>query len=352
MIYCTDFLIQMNTDGIIGHTKQIDGLRLLLENGKIPQTMLFSGISGIGKRKIALRVLASFFCSSNNAPCLTCRTCRQISGGSYPDLLQLNPDEKGHIPVGSPEKREEGSVRWLIDRLSKKSVSEKFGVIVNCIENVSLSGQTALLKTIEEPPHNAKIILLTANKSLILPTIISRCTEISFLPLSEAEVEYIIKNINVDPEEPELISKISGGSAELALFLSEKERFNELIELCRDISDHINNNSYLKLDLSLLQKNAGIENAVTMILNIYRIIFISKIYGYDLKGVLNEIVIDNNVKLKKVIKIFLAVRKGFANNLNIRNSLKGLLYSIDSIDEIGLPSPDFRFVRQKELLII
>ena len=172
----------MNTAGIIGHSRQIKILEVLRRNDDIPQTILFSGKSGIGKKLVARRLLASLFCEAGDPPCLKCPSCLQAAGGTFPDIIELGPDEKGSIPIGDADRSEPGSVRWLIDRLSKKSISGTYGVLIDGAESISAAGQNALLKTIEEPQAGAHIIIITANRSLILPTILSRCMNLPFYP--------------------------------------------------------------------------------------------------------------------------------------------------------------------------
>ena len=94
----------MNFKGIIGHKKQLKRLELLYKNMATPQAILFSGISGIGKRAIALRYIKGLFCKSENPPCRACPSCIQIIKGSYPDMIELTPNEKGIIPIGDQKK--------------------------------------------------------------------------------------------------------------------------------------------------------------------------------------------------------------------------------------------------------
>ena len=122
----------MNTAGIIGHERQLRVLSLLVKNKNTPHSMLFSGKSGIGKRLIARRFLAALFCTAGNPPCGSCPSCLQAGrAATHPDIIELAPDEKGSITIGDVDRSEPGTVRWLISRLSKKSVSGKYGVLID-----------------------------------------------------------------------------------------------------------------------------------------------------------------------------------------------------------------------------
>jgi len=323
----------MNTEGIIGHERQIAILGAIAASGTIPQTMVFSGVSGIGKKIIAKRFLGSLFCKESNPPCLKCGACAQVSAGTHPDLIELAGDGSGRISIGSQAKREEGSVRWLIDRLSRKSVSGRMGVIIDGAEGISTEGQNALLKTIEEPQHGAHIIIITSNGNLLLPTIMSRCTEIKFRPLPPSSVEKILGAPCAD-----FIPLISGGSPETAIMLSDGENSSGVLQLCGGISASVRNGSPLIIDINPLMKKIGADKLLAVMINIYREILVSRLGGGVVPEALKEADVPDEDDLKKIIKILLAVRRGLSNNQNVKYSLKALVYSIGSIGRTGVPS--------------
>jgi hypothetical protein len=330
----------MNTVGIIGHTRQLKFLELLRRNETIPHTMLFSGKSGIGKRLVARRFIMSLFCAEAAPPCLRCSTCLQAMNTTFPDIIELHPDEKGSIPIGSANRTEPGTVRWLIDRLSKKSITGIYGVIINGAETISIGGQNALLKTIEEPQAGAHIIIITENKSLILPTILSRSMELAFNPLEATEVKQVIINAGAGEADPDLISELSGGSVETALLLCKENTLSGIAGICHEITSYLLRNHSLRLDLAALQKKIGMDQLLSILLNAYQSILSSSISGAPLHPFLADFSISDRKKIMKLIKILLALRKGLANNLNIRSALKGMLYSIEEINDFGLTKLD------------
>ena len=301
----------------------------------VPHTLLFSGPPGVGKKLAARRFLNSLFCPGENPPCLKCAACLQIAGGVHPDIIELLPDDKGRIPIGSQDREEPGSVRWLIDRLSKRSISGICGVIIDGIESISIAGQNALLKTIEEPQPGTHIVLLASNKSQILPTILSRSSEISFQPLLEHEVEELLCRLL--PGHDRLIAEISGGSIELALILAESETMPMIMELCKSITRHIARGIPFDYDVTRFQKSIGYESLLDILISIYRTILLSSLYRRDVDVKLHDITMSDEKKIAKLLKIFLALKKGLIQNLNIKISLKGMLYAIDSMNEIGIP---------------
>ncbi len=331
----------MNTNGIIGHTHQLKLLDHLLSSGKIPQTMLFSGMKGIGKRLVAKRFLAALFCGAGDPPCLSCPSCLQAAGGTHPDIIEMGPDEKGAIPIGEADGSETGSVRWLIDRLSKKSISGTYGIIIDGAESMSIPGQNALLKTIEEPQAGARIILVTEGRSLILPTILSRSMYVPFSPLSPDEVmEYLSSRETAVQEDPALVAQLSGGSIEAALLLGDEESLRGIAGICGEIASYLASGESLELDMAPLQKKFGADLLLSIMVHIFRTILLSSILGTPLHPFLGDLGVDDRERTVKIIKILLALRKGLPNNLNVRNALKGMLYSIDGMKGFGLPKLD------------
>ena len=329
----------MNTSGIIGHKRQLDILNLLIWNKTIPHTMLFAGTDGIGKKLIARRFLSSLFCTDKEPPCLRCPSCLQAAGGTFPDIIELAPNEKGTIPIGDADAGEEGSVRWLIDRLSKRSLTGRYGVLIDAAESISIPGQNALLKTIEEPQAGAHIIIIASNKSLILPTIQSRSMELPFSPLGCDEVKEVLTR-GPGSIDPDLIAALAGGSVGIALLLSQGSMLENIAGICREITLHLTSGAALHLDFSAIQKKVGMDHLLVVLINMYRTILLSSIKNIPLHSYLSGLHIADRQKLTKLIKILLALKKGLANNLNIRNALKGMLYAIDAYDGFGLPKLD------------
>ena len=327
----------MNAKNFIGHKQQLASLESMAQNEKIPHAILFSGISGIGKNIAAQLFINSIFCQKEPLPCLKCSQCLQIRGNSHPDFIELKPNERNVIPIGNPQKKEIGSVRWLIDCLMKKSITGKFGVIIDGVDRISIEGQNALLKTIEEPQVGTYIVLISSNKSNILPTILSRSAELSFYPLSVNAVEKIIFTKYSDKtDNARFIAEISGGSMEIALILLKEDYYNLIFDICSEISNFINHDEILEFKINKLQTEIGTDNLINILVNIYRYIYMAVIHGIKKEKYNQELLkifIDDQFKLHKLIKILLVLRKGMANNLNLSNSLKAMLYSIDNVDE-------------------
>jgi hypothetical protein len=333
----------MNFSGITGHNRELKYLLSLKEGGKLPHAFLFTGQRGIGKRLIAERFLSSFFCKESESPCGICNTCKQISAGTFPDFIILEKDDKGKIPVGSRDRLLPGSVRWLIEKLSKAPVSGNYCVIIDGLDGISEAGQNALLKTIEEPYSRAYIILIAESRTGVLPTIISRCTEITFQPLKTDYVMQIVREkINISSD-TRFFTEISGGSVDVALKLHEENTFYEIKKFCQSISGYItigNTGLFRYTDMKNFSDN---DFLLTVLINYYS--YMLRVSFYDGKKNFPEEVVLNRDDAMKVIRILLALKKGLKNNLNIKNIIKGFMYSMKEMDTSGFPEPDFSWLK-------
>lgn len=314
-------------------------LSVLARNGQLPHSLLFTGPSGIGKFLVAEIFAKMILCQSENKPCDRCSVCTQISTRSYPDFILLQSDEKNKIPIGSED--EPNSVRWLIDKLSRKAIHGRYVAIIDGITSISEAGQNALLKTIEEPSSGSIIILIADNKSGILPTIISRCIEITFKPLPYLDVEEIIREKHPARNDYQFLAKISGGSPGKALKLCEGNVLDSIISMAEEISRYINGKNLLLQNISF-PPGSDADFFLTILINLYSLILAGSIKGETLP-LSNEIFIDQE-SAAKVIKILLAVKQGLKNNLNPVNSLKGMIYSLDQIRSVGFVEPYFGWI--------
>ncbi len=319
----------MNTDGIIGHKKQITNLKYLIERDCIPQAILFTGPSGIGKKIIAKRFLNALFCKSKIPPCLSCPVCNQVANGSFPDFIEIIPNEKGIIPIGSEGKLENGSIRWLIDRLSRKSFHGKTGIIIDGVDKITEEGQNALLKTIEEPSLGAYFILISSNRSTLLPTILSRCSEIRFYPLPNNVIKDMLDKKGLPEPDSDFIAKISGGSLEIASILSSGDTMKKILAICSEISSFLRTESIPDIDLEALQKEIGFNQLLDIIISIFRQNLLSLIRKEkSINPYIEDLFIEDTQDILNIIKIFIALKKSKTQNLNIRHTIKGMLYSL------------------------
>lgn len=137
------------------------------------------------RRDFALFLASVFACVSprpDGFPCGECRVCRKLRGGGYEELVELSPVGKARqIPVGDAVNPEPDTLRYFEERLYLTGAAGKKAAIIHDADRLNPQSQNALLKTLEEPPADSVIILLTAAPSALLPTTRSRCQQITLL---------------------------------------------------------------------------------------------------------------------------------------------------------------------------
>ncbi len=204
--------------------------------GRMAHAILFSGPEGIGLEHFAHCLTASLLCESSGSDghaCGTCRSCHLIQGGSHSDLLTIEPEDTGkQIKVDE--------VRKLIDFIHLKSQFGRYKIsVITPADAMNRSAANSLLKTLEEPPEQSLLILLSHKPNLLPITIRSRCQHIRFNPAFDAAtVSWVTSHI---PEEltqddnTEQLLRMAGG-APLAI---ESMLENHSLEYQRNILEDL-----------------------------------------------------------------------------------------------------------------
>lgn len=174
-----------------------------VKENRISSAWLFTGPYGTPKYDAALLLAQSIFCEENNGElaCESCNTCRRVKEGLYSDLSVLDG-------------RETTISKDMVDSLQEKfskTALEKNGqrvyIIRNC-ENATVAAQNSMLKFLEEPGKGITAILITDNVNKLLPTIISRCTVLPFLPAGIAKYENLAVNCGFSKENAFLVAHL------------------------------------------------------------------------------------------------------------------------------------------------
>ena len=168
---------------VVGHVRLIDLLTRSVAGGTLPPSLLFAGPAGIGKRLAALSIAQALNClkPSNGDACGVCAACTRIARGVHPDVLFVSPNENGNIKMEP--------VRDVIDRAQYRPFEgRRRVVIIDGADGLVQHAQNALLKTLEEPNPSSVFILVTSMPDMLLPTVLSRCPQLRFRPLSLEEL--------------------------------------------------------------------------------------------------------------------------------------------------------------------
>ena len=216
--------------GIIGHDNVVEHFRRMLAAGRMASTYLFVGPPGIGKRRFAVELAHALLCTEAKeeslTPCGQCESCRVFAAGSHPDLdvVGLRPD-KADLAISQfvgfdDELKQEG----LCNRIALKPFFGRRRIaIIDDADHFNQSSANALLKTLEEPPPSALLILIATSPSRQLPTIRSRSQVVWFRPLENDVVAQILLDAGVVAER-EFALRVAGmseGSVERAMQLAD-----------------------------------------------------------------------------------------------------------------------------------
>lgn len=203
---------------VYGHYNQLRFLQEAVLQGKLANTYLFHGPSGLGKKFIVNLFIKSLYCQDENSkPCNVCQNCKAISNGTFLDLYKL----------GDKDELSAENVRDFLHSLSlsRFGSSHKIAVIYG-LDTINLFSANALLKTLEEPPANTTIILIADSIVNLPSTVISRCQLLKFMPLSKKDMDLWLENFDFSTDEKETIKNFSFGRPGLALKMMEDKLDN------------------------------------------------------------------------------------------------------------------------------
>jgi DNA polymerase-3 subunit delta' len=204
-----------------GQPAAVEAARALIDAGQ-PHAILIVGPASTGKTTLALDIAAMLLCTAepNRRPCRECRGCRMVESGNHPDLHRLAPDGPGgQIRIGERSNAEAGTVRGLIARLALLPVEggARVAIVVHA-DRMNDDAQSALLKTLEEPPAGVTIILTAEEEEVLLPTVRSRTLRIRLGPVPLRDLEAILADhAAADPPTAARLGRIAAGRPGVAL---------------------------------------------------------------------------------------------------------------------------------------
>ena len=201
---------------VIGHDWAVAFMRRSLAHGRNRHAYLISGSPSLGKMKLALTFAQALNCEAEapaQRPCQVCRACKAISRGGDPDVIVTAAED------GAPLKID--AIREVARLLALKPYSARYRIaILDDFHLAAPLAQDALLKTLEEPPGHAILLLLAASVEHVLPTIRSRAQHLPLRPVSPALIRRRLIEDGHEHEQAELLARLSGGRVGWALSAS------------------------------------------------------------------------------------------------------------------------------------
>ncbi len=222
---------------IIGQEQIKEHLRNALSTGKVSHAYLLNGEKSSGKEFIAKVFAMALQCEKGELePCQECHSCKQALSNNHPDIIRVVHEKPNTISVDDIRKQVNGDVA-----LKPYSSARKVYLITEA-EKMTVQAQNALLKTLEEPPSYAVILLMTSNVNTLLPTILSRCVMLHMKPVPDMLVkEYLCRQLQVPDYKAEVCAAFARGNIGKAKALASSEDFenikSDVLSLLKYIQD-------------------------------------------------------------------------------------------------------------------
>lgn len=209
---------------IIGHKQIIEHLQNAISMDKVSHAYIFNGPDKAGKMLLAKSFATALQCESRSTDgCMVCHSCKQAISGNHPDIIYLQHEKPNTISVDD--------IRTQINNdVAVKPYASPYKVyIIDEAEKMNQQAQNALLKTIEEPPSYAVILLLTTNADSFLPTILSRCITLNLKVVPDQTIrEFLMKEFKVPDYQADICTAFAQGNVGKAIQLAGSAEFNEI----------------------------------------------------------------------------------------------------------------------------
>lgn len=223
---------------IIGQEQIKEHLQSAITSKKISHAYIINGEKSSGKEFIANVFAMALQCENPRGaePCQECHSCKQALSANQPDIIKVQHEKPNTISVDD--------IRTQINNdVAIKPYSSPYKIyIINEAEKMNTQAQNAILKTLEEPPEYAVIILLTANVNALLPTVLSRCVVLNMKPVSDEQMKrYLMEEIRIPDYKAAVCAAFARGNVGKAKALATSEEFdnvkNEAISFLKYVQD-------------------------------------------------------------------------------------------------------------------
>lgn len=221
---------------VVGHKDIINYIRNVVREDKVSHAYILNGERGAGKKMLANLFAATLLCEKGGPdPCNECHSCRQAESGNHPDIIKVTHEKPNSISVD--DIREQVNNTIMI-----KPYQGPYKVyIIPQADMMTPQAQNALLKTIEEPPEYAVIMLLTENADTLLPTINSRCVMLKLRNIKDTLIKkYLMETMQVPDYKADMCTAFAQGNMGRAIMLANSEHFNEIRDEAVQLLKYIN----------------------------------------------------------------------------------------------------------------
>lgn len=224
---------------IVGQEQIKEHLEGAIRLNKVSHAYIINGERSSGKEFIAKTFAMALQCEKRSEqeiePCGECHSCKQALSGNHPDIKFLTHEKPNTISVDDIRSQINNDVA-----IKPYSGSKKI-YIINEGEKMTVQAQNALLKTLEEPPEYAVILILTANANALLPTILSRCVLLNMKPVKDEQVkQFLMETMEIPDYKADICVAFARGNLGKARILAKSEEFDKVKEEAITLLKYIN----------------------------------------------------------------------------------------------------------------
>lgn len=330
---------------LVGNSSAKQTLERLIANGRLPNSLLFTGPDGVGKRQFALEIARITICGSrtdDGEACGDCAHCKRIGEANIPAVTDKNKDDfktvffTNHRDVASVVPYKNFILVDAIRDLEKEANYRPFEAkarffIIDNAEKMNDNAANALLKTLEEPPATSYIFLITSRPDSLLPTIRSRCQTLRFAPVATDDIEqFLVTTREYSHHEASLAARLARGqlgravTIDVAEFRAQRSRMFDVLRHALETGDRA---ALLKIseELNDAKNKAHFAENLDILESLIHDVWSLGVSAGDKAHVVNtdlEIELANLAQQSPVtrlpdwLKLIEAMRDNFAVNIN------------------------------------
>lgn len=327
----------IDTEFVVGQEQIKDFINKAVTGGKVAHAYIICGEKGSGRNNLAKLFAASIQCKDyNGKPCGVCKSCKQMTGGNQPDVITLVREKK---VIRVDEIREQ--INHTVDIKPYEGPYKVY--IIPDADTMNDQAQNALLKTIEEPPEYAVILLLVENEKLLLPTILSRCVLLNMKPVSEKVItEYLMETFMLPDYAAHRCAVFSQGNIGKAVRYATDGDFIELtaevIRMLRSL-DNKRVDELSGIAKKIKSEHYDILDYLDIIILWYRDVLLYKavkdtnmlIFRDEIKYIANDATVRSYENIEKCIKATDKAKIRLNANVNFDITIELLLMTLKEI---------------------
>lgn len=222
---------------IVGQEQLKEHLENAVRLNKVSHAYIINGERNAGKEFAAKTFAMALQCEDrkDTEPCHECHSCKQALSGNHPDIIFITHEKPGTIGVEDIRRQINSDV------VIKPYSGPKKIYIISEGEKMTVQAQNALLKTLEEPPEYAVILILTTNVDVLLPTILSRCVVLNMKPVRDAQIKkFLMDTMEIPDYKADICAAFARGNVGKARLLAKSEEFDKIKEEAITLLKYIN----------------------------------------------------------------------------------------------------------------